>query len=202
MIQNIIFDIGNVLVRWDPHAIIRNTFPPALDHEKIFHDFFKVPIWFALNRGELTLVEASLAYQQQGYAAADVDAFVDQVFASLIELPASIQTLEHFAQEGYRLFALTDNIKEILDHLYARYPFFGRFEGIISSSHVGCLKPDPKIYQYLLQKYQLRAEECFFIDDLEKNIQGAHAVGMQGAILSDQNSWNTIFEMINANKMT
>ena len=65
------------------------------------------------------------------------------------------------------------------------YPFLDWFDGLVISGREGLVKPDAAIYRLLLERYGLRAEECLFIDDVERNIQGARAVGMQAVLFTN-----------------
>ena len=85
----------------------------------------------------------------------------------------------HFIKEaGYRIFILSN----AADSFYTYFPSFlplNFFDGIVVSADVRMIKPDPGIYRYLLERYGLKAEECLFVDDVQANVNGAVAVGMQ-----------------------
>lgn len=184
-IKNIVFDIGNVLVLWDPVQIIRQYYTDIAAPEALADEIFQRHSWEELSKGKITEAEA---IQQQAkrlrLPASDLEALIAQAKASLIQIEGSVTLLKRAHQANYSLFALTDNTHEILAHLKERYDFWDLFEGIVSSAEVGHVKPEPEIYQHLLETYHLKPEETLFIDDLEKNITGAKQMGMDGFVFT------------------
>jgi putative hydrolase of the HAD superfamily len=104
---------------------------------------------------------------------------------SLIPLDGSFELLEEIYNLGIPLYSITDNVKEIVSFLKTKYNFFDKFIGVAISAHIGVLKPCEKIYQYLLDRYQLVPQDTVFIDDLHANVEGARMVGMKGIHFSD-----------------
>ena len=78
----------------------------------------------------------------------------------------------------YPLYALTDNVKELVHYLKSKYQFWSKFSGAIVSAEVGYLKPSPEIYQCLISEYYLVPAETLFIDDHMPNVEGARLTGM------------------------
>ncbi len=78
------------------------------------------------------------------------------------------------------MYALTDNVAEIVEYLKATYKFWPLFDGAVVSAELGVLKPQPEIYQALLSNNGLEASETVFIDDVPYNVEGAKTVGMAG----------------------
>jgi putative hydrolase of the HAD superfamily len=183
-IKNIVFDIGNVLLCWDPPAIITQTFPEETQPEKLAtltQLIFKSPIWYDLNLGKLTEGEAITQYRQQANIAVDkLTVLMDNIKTSLLPISGSFELLEKLHTAGFSLFALTDNVKEIVAFLRKKYSFWERFQGVVVSAEVGCLKPSPEIYNHLLETYHLVAEQTVFIDDLSANVGGALALNIHG----------------------
>ena len=179
--------IGNVLVRWDPLAIVAKAFGDRHDDpDSMRHDLFAgTDIWRALNRGELTVAEAKQAYVRDGLLNADgADGFFAAIFASLDPIEGTQRLMHRLADNGYRLFALTDNVHEIVAHLRERHNFWPLFEGVANSADIGVLKPDPRIYRHLFDTHAIRPEESVFLDDVAANIDGAKAVGMHGFVFT------------------
>ncbi len=180
MIKNIVFDVGNVLVVWDPASVVAKIFPDE-NTEELTKAIFKSDLWFDLNLGRLTIPEAIKRYERTlGFEVTILDHLLDEVKKSLLPIPESFLLLNQLHEAKYSLFALTDNIREFMVYLQATYDFWPKFKGIVVSAEVGFLKPAPEIYDFLLKKFALNAKETLFIDDLLPNILGAKRLGMQG----------------------
>ena len=94
------------------------------------------------------------------------------------ELGSQEEVLNELKKEGYRTFGLTNWSAETLPRVIDQYEFFKLFEGIVVSGEEHLVKPDPRIFKVLLNRYNLKADECLFIDDSAKNIQAAQLLGM------------------------
>lgn len=79
---------------------------------------------------------------------------------------------------GYKVYALTNNVRETVEHVQATYTFWSLFDGTTVSADLGLLKPDPQIYHAMLNQHGIDASETVFIDDMLYNVEGAQAVGM------------------------
>ncbi len=178
-IRNVIFDIGNVIVRWDPVHIITQCFGAARATPEIVGAVFGPDIWHPLNRGTLTGAEARAAYcAALGLSALEADTLFAEINASLTPVEGTRALMDRLAAAGYRLFALSDNVHELVTHLKTTQDFWPLFEGAIISAEVGLLKPDPAIYETLLQTFDLNAGECVFLDDVPANVAGAQSAGL------------------------
>lgn len=186
-IRNIVFDIGNVVVPWNPDAIVRD----ALGAERVEDPGFRSPlsgnsIWLAVNRGEHSLEDAKGHYiAQHGLTGAEVDRLYEALFASLVLIEDTPPLMRELHAAGYRLFAITDNVHEIVAFLKERYDFWSMFEHAAVSAEIGTLKPDPAIYRHLLDAGDLEPGECLFFDDIPANVAGAEAVGMVSRVFTD-----------------
>ncbi len=179
-IKNIIFDIGNVMVRWDPLSITTELFPEHPNIAQLNQQLFKSATWFDLNLGKITDQQALQQYQQNlGIDPKQLEQLMPAVKRSLTPITGSAELVAQLYQAQYPLYALTDNTKEIMAFLKAEYDFWRMFRGVVVSAEIGVLKPNPAIYEYLLNTYQLTAQETLFIDDHQPNIDGAQAVGIQ-----------------------
>jgi putative hydrolase of the HAD superfamily len=180
-IETIVFDIGNVLLRWQPETPVAKIFP---DHPDIFgltKLLFRSEPWNAYNRGTLSLDELEAHYRQ---TLPEVDmsqwpALMAAIYDSLEPLPGSVELLTELYSQGYPLYCITDNTRDIMAHILAKYDFWHMFGDIITSYDVGILKPNPEIYQTLLTQYSLTPNTTLFLDDWAPNVAGAIAVGME-----------------------
>ncbi|MEZ9061662.1 HAD family hydrolase [Vibrio sp. 10N.261.52.E6] len=179
--QNVVFDVGNVIVRWSPLEITQLTFGNIADPEARELSIFQSAIWSDLNKGFLTENEAKLRYQQElDLSSLECDRLFYYVKKTQILLHGSVDLIERVKRAGYGVYALTDNVVEIVEHLKATYEFWPLFDGAAVSAELSMLKPQPEIYQALLSNNGLEASETVFIDDMPYNVEGAKAVGMAG----------------------
>jgi putative hydrolase of the HAD superfamily len=180
-IKNVIFDFGQVLVRFDPAYIVaQHTSDPAAA-EAIRAVVFDLAYWNRLDAGEVTDEEAIAEFRRRlPPALCDLG---EQVFRSWIDhLPpiAPMQSLVRGLRARGVPFYLLSNISIAFADRADEFPIFREFTKCIFSGPCHMAKPDPAIYRHLLRECGIRAEETLFIDDSEKNIQGAHAVGIEG----------------------
>ena len=187
-IRNDVYDIGNVLVRWDSLGIVEAAFGLSGEEAKARRHalFGETDIWRALNRGEHTEAGAKTAYVEAGLLTADeADAMFAALYDSLHLLEDTPPLMERLKAAGYRIFALTDNVREIVAHLSDQYAWWALFEGVTNSAELGCLKPDPRMYRHVLETNGLAAEETVFLDDMPGNVEGARAAGMHAFVFTD-----------------
>ncbi|WP_112480949.1 HAD family hydrolase [Vibrio variabilis] len=179
-IKNVVFDVGNVIVRWSPIEIVNLTFGTQGDasHQRA-KQIFQNDIWLELNKGQLTEAETKTRYQAEiDLTPEECDRLFYYVKETQILLHGSIDLIKKLKAAGYRIFALTDNVHEIVAHLQQRYKFWGLFEHATVSAELGVLKPSDDIYQALLEQNNLVANETVFLDDMPYNVDGALKNGL------------------------
>ncbi|MGF1695726.1 HAD family phosphatase [Vibrio lamellibrachiae] len=178
-IKNVVFDVGNVIVRWSPLEIIRLTFGTIEQPEQLAISLFQSETWLDLNKGFITESDAKTQYQiQYDLSVEDCERLFYYVKQSQILIYGSVELIKRLKSSGYHIYALTDNVVEIVSHLQATYDFWALFEGAMVSAEVGLLKPQPEIYDSLLSQHDILASETVFIDDMPNNVKGAKAVGI------------------------
>jgi HAD superfamily hydrolase (TIGR01509 family) len=181
MIRNIIFDLGNVLISFRPSEyLVKNNYSPA-KKQIILADIIRSREWLLLDRGELSLGEAiDLIAVRSSLTRAEIAFFFDKRIEIMFPLDNNIKLLPELKKEGYGLYYLSNFPSDIFDEVKRSYPFFEYFDGGIISAYVRLTKPDLKIFSLLFHKYNLQAKECFFIDDIEENVNVAISTGMKG----------------------
>jgi putative hydrolase of the HAD superfamily len=179
--QERVFDVGNVFVRWSPEEVVERCFGiprGGAENERRAHEIFRSPIWLAVNRGELTRAAAEQAYcADHALTASESSALFFHAMDHQVPILGTEELARLLKDAGYRIFGLTDNVREIVAHSKERYAFWKLFEGVIVSAEVGVLKPDEKIFKHLLRSFDLEAEETVFLDDTLRNVEGARRVG-------------------------
>jgi 2-haloacid dehalogenase len=182
----VVFDIGNVLIHWDPRRLYR----------RIFDDEAKVT-WFLthvchaawnldLDRGRPwseAIAERIAAFPEHAAEVRAYDERWDEMVAGAIE--GSVALLEALDALGVPLYAITNFSRGKFDRAAERFPFFSRFRGTIVSGDEGLVKPDPAIFELLLRRFNLAAQDCLFIDDSAANVASAGRLGMATHHFSD-----------------
>ncbi len=193
MIKNIVFDVGNVLVRYDPDFIVSCAFPAHEDPKALVQGIFKHQTWYELNLGQISEQQAIKEYHSRlGLEIEQLENLAQIVKESLIPIPGSIELLKQL-HSTYPLYALTDNTHEIMAYLKQRYDFWPLFNGVVVSASIGHLKPSKEIFHHLLSTYQLVAHETLFLDDIARNVEGARNVGIKAILF--ENTEQTVNEM-------
>jgi 2-haloacid dehalogenase len=179
--MNVVFDIGNVLIHWDPRALYRKIFTSEDDVEWFLANVC-TPDWnLEQDRGRSfddAIAEATLRHPEHAEAIAAYHHRWHETIVAPIE--GSIAVLQDLAAQGTPLYAITNWHQDKFRETQARFPFLGTsFRDIVVSGDERLVKPDPAIYRLLLDRNGLEASSCLFIDDSPKNVAGAKAVGMK-----------------------
>ena len=178
--MNLVFDLGGVVVRWDPDAIIAGVFPDAGTRSRIKADVFSHPDWLELDRGTLGREEAiARAAQRIGVALDEMRRLVHAVPPSLTVFPDTVDLLYRLKRQGYPLYCLSNMHFASIEYLESRHTFWEVFDGRVISCRLRLCKPEPAIYEHLLRTYALAAGETLFIDDVQKNLDAAAELGIR-----------------------
>ncbi len=180
--DTIIFDLGGVLIDWNPEYLYRKILP---DEKERAYFLTKVCSsgWNVQQDAGRPLAEATqILVEQFPHYEAAIRAFYGRWTEMLGGVEeGTLQILEDLYQTGsHRLYALTNWSAETFPIARRRYPFLQYFEGILVSGEERMKKPDREIYQLLLSRYGIPAKRAVFIDDSLKNVQGALACGIHG----------------------
>jgi putative hydrolase of the HAD superfamily len=179
-VMNIIFDIGNVLVKWDPIEIVRSVITTA-GAVRVAEHLFWHSDWHDIDRGTRTIAEITLRAAERTDIDEDIVAAIYQaVPASLTPLSESVDLLNQLKAEGHAIYALSNMGHDNAAYLAKTAAFWSQFDGRVISAEVNLVKPDPKIYQHLLNQFGLTNSDCVFIDDSLDNIQVAENLGIKG----------------------
>jgi len=178
--KNIIFDLGGVLIDWNPKYVYRTIFDTDLEVDRFLNDICTMS-WNVQQDAGRPLAEATeLLVRQHPKWTTEIKAYYSRWEEMLGEAVAgTVDILQHFvADDRYQVYALTNWSAETFPIAQARFDFLSWFEGIVVSGDEKCIKPNPKIYKVLFDRYGLLPEECLFIDDNKANVQGSVNMGM------------------------
>ncbi len=180
MIKNIIFDLGNVLINFKPEKfLVRYT-----KDEKYIKSFISKVIrdkfWLNLDRGILSLEKAKKKFiEKYPEDSSFILTFFKEWMEMLTPIEGNIKILSELKSNAYKVFVLSNYIEEAYDYVKSKYDFFSLFDGKIISAKEKIIKPEPEIYQKLIEKYELIPEECVFIDDSQANLLQARKIKMK-----------------------
>lgn len=175
----VIWDFGNVIVRWDARTLYSKIFPDPVERDRFLTQVC-TPDWHVETDRGLPFAEnlARLIPLHPHYEA-EIRAWHerwDEMFSGPIaETEAAIHAL---AERGVPQYGLSNISHETLDSTLAMSPAFGRLAGYVASGHEGVIKPDPAIYHLALDRFGLQPHEALFVDDSARNIAAAQALGL------------------------
>ena len=178
-IRAIIFDFGNVLLEWNPRYVYQRFFPD--DPASIEHFLQEVNFmeWNLLQDQGRPFAEGVAALSQQfPHYSHLIQAYHDNWIDSLGDsLDGTVEVMKELKQAGYPLYGLSNWSAETFPFARQKHDFFGLLDDYVISGEVGHVKPNPEIFQILLERIGRSASECLFIDDSLANIQQAEKMG-------------------------
>jgi 2-haloacid dehalogenase len=178
----VVFDLGGVLLQWNPRFLYRKLFP---GDEQAMEDFLATVCtqeWnerqdagrpFAAGVGELVAKHADKTHLIEAFRAR----FNEMIPAAI---DGSVEILLELSRAGVPLYALTNFSAETFPSQRARFAFLSAFDGIVVSGEEGVIKPDPRIFRILLERYAIEPAHAVFVDDNAANAVAATALGMHG----------------------
>lgn len=179
-INTIIFDLGGVLIDWNPRYLYRKLFDKEEDMEYFLANICTGD-WNEQQDAGRALEEATQLLVNQYPSQADlIKAFYGR-WTEMINgsIQGTVDILEQLHQDQrYPLYALTNWSAETFPYALANFPFLQYFKGIVVSGEEKLKKPDRRIYDLILNRYNIDSSKAVFIDDSLKNINGAKAVGL------------------------
>jgi putative hydrolase of the HAD superfamily len=195
--RNVIFDIGGVILEWNPDAILESYSNHAELRATLRTALFEHPDWLQLDRGVLSETEALARLETRtSLPSSELVGLLDAVRASLKPKVDTLALLESLVRREVPLYCLSNMSPATFAYLHEQHTFWDRFRGIVISGEVKLMKPEPEIFEYLLRRYDLSASETIFIDDHPPNIRGAQAVGLRTILFQDARQCETELEQL------
>ena len=179
IIKAIIFDYGNVLLDWNPRNVYRHYFPNDPEAMEQFLQEVNFMEWNAHQDKGRPFVEGVAILSEQFPQHADlIRAYHEHWVDSIGEaFTGTVEILKQLKQAGYPLYGFSNWSAETFPFAREKYDFFDLFDDMVISGAVGFVKPEPEIYQIILDKIGRPAGECLFIDDSLPNINQANTMG-------------------------
>jgi len=185
-VSAVLWDIGNVIVRWDPRTLYAKFFKEPAQCDRFlshvctmeWHVAHDLGVTFADNRAPLLerfpdYADAIHAWETRWW---------DMFSGPIAETEAAIEAL-HAA--GVPQFALSNMSHEVFDGITAMSPAFERLGGYVISAEIATMKPDPSIYALACERFGFAPGEFLFVDDSARNIDGARALGFDAHHFTD-----------------
>lgn len=185
MIKNIIFDVGKVLVEWEPETAMRKLGIEESVIEAVADATVRSVAWDACDRSVKSsaeiledLVSSAPEYEKE------IRLFWENIRLAVWQYDYVKEWMHVLKEQGYRLYILSNYGEWTYEHTQEALSFLKDVDGALFSFQVKQIKPEPEIYQSLLKKYDLVPEECLFMDDRAENIEAACAQGMEGLVFT------------------
>ena len=188
-IQNVVFDMGGVLLEWNPPAVIARLHPDPATQATIREQMFEHADWHDFDRGTLTYDDAILHFAKQtGLTQEETRALIHSTRESLKPIEGTVRLLEQLASAGVHTYLLSNMPVSTYDYLVQRHAFFSHFKDLVISGAILLIKPDPAIFKHLVQQTGIAPAESVFIDDLLKNVIAARECGFHAIQFTDSES--------------
>lgn len=183
MIRSVVFDMGRVLIGFDPPAYLAAVSSDAADRALLQRAVFSSVEWAQMDLGVKTDEEALAAMCTHLPARLHTAArrLVMEWDQPLVPVPGMAALIAELKARGCGIYLLS-NASLRQKEYWPRIPGSALFDGRVVSAECGLVKPQPEIYRLLLASCRLRAEECVFVDDMPLNAAAACTVGMQGFV--------------------
>ena len=185
-VQAVVFDLGGVLIDWDPRHLYRRIFDSEEEMEA-FLSTVCTPEWNAeLDRGRSFEEMVELLRSEHPERGDQIEAYHlrwDEMLGESFE--GSVRILRELHSAGYPLYALTNWSAETFHIARERYGFLSLFEEIVVSGEVGVVKPDPRIYELLVERTGLDPRRTVFVDDRPENVRAAKKHGFIGVLFQE-----------------
>ena len=183
MIKNIIFDLGNVIINYNQNKIINNFTEKEEEIKYIYDEIFHAPEWTLMDLGDITNDEAiEIINKRKEFKYEKLtQEFLHEWHKKQPINRDIVEIAKILKNNGYNLFVLSNMANQTYEY-FKNDEFFSLCTGIVISAHEHVKKPDEKVYRLLLDRYNLNAEECLFIDDDDsgKNYETANKIGIKG----------------------
>ncbi len=198
MIDNFVFDLGNVLVDYNPMRCILGYTHNISDANYIASEVFASPEWAELDKGSLDYEKALEIWSSRmpERLLADVHTIVENFHKHLPEKKEMTEIVKRLKKAGKKVYVLT-NVSERFPLMAEGLEVMKSVDGYVASYQEKAVKPSPEIYSILLGRFSLKPEDCIFIDDNSDNVLTAKKFGMAGYVFDgDVNKLEETFETL------
>ena len=178
----VVFDLGGVLIDWDPRHLYRKLFDGDENAVEAFLGEVCTVEWNRRQDAGRTFAEAVAELLPRHADKRElIEAFgrrFDEMITGAVD--GTVDILAELTQARVPCYGLTNWSAETFPPQRLRFPFLSWFDGIVVSGEEGVIKPDPRIFRILLERYRIAPQEAVFIDDNPENAAAADALGIHG----------------------
>ncbi len=188
-IKNFVFDFGNVLFKWDIDDIINHYVESEKDKLEIKEVIFQSKEWTMLDNGTITYDEAERIFKNK--LSEHLEIKVNELLKTWYEQMPLNKPICDFIKKlkinNYKVYALSNTHVSVYEYI-KRLDIGSYFDGFIISAVEKMIKPNYDIYNILIEKFNLKPNECLFIDDTKENVLGAEKCGLHGFVYDITNT--------------
>jgi 2-haloacid dehalogenase len=182
-LDTVVFDVGNVLIDWDPRYLYRKMFGTEKEMEDFLSEVGVMGWHLEQDRGRSLQAGTEVLISRHPEYAREIQAFYgrwEEMFGGGIS--GSVAVLRELRDRGYALYALTNYSSETFPLARRQYGFLEWFDQIVVSGEEGLVKPDREIYDLLVRRTGLDPAASAFVDDREENVRTAEDLGFTGVV--------------------
>lgn len=199
MYKNIIFDIGNVLLSFEPKEYMKTKIKIREENiEKLFKEIFLSEEWLMLDRGT---IEEPMAIERIIERNAELSEDIKTVFKDwysiLVPIPKTVELLKSLKSKGYNIYYLSNFHDLAFKDVTNKNEFFNLFDGGVVSYEEKLLKPEEEIYKRLIERYNLIPEETIFVDDTKVNVEAAKKLGIRAFVFESPEKFEEDLRKLN-----
>jgi putative hydrolase of the HAD superfamily len=177
--MDIVFDIGNVILEWNPQRLVGSVFSCKTESKEAIENIIDHEDWQMLDKGTLSLEEAILrANERCNIGVNKIRKLFEETPKSLLPIQETIDVIMELSEKGYSLYVLSNMHKHTYEYLLVAHDMWKLFSGIVISSHIKSIKPESEIFEYLIGTYNLIPKNTVFLDDMGINIEAAEKFGL------------------------
>jgi 2-haloacid dehalogenase len=184
--DTVVFDLGGVLIDWDPRHLYRQLFTDQDEMERFLATVCTLEWHHRFDAGRPIAEGVAELVERHPDHEPMIRAYAERwqgMFAG--EVPGSVAVLEELDDGGVRLFAITNWPAETFPEARERFRFLARFDGIVVSGVEGVTKPDPRLFRVLVDRHGVDPAASLFVDDAPVNVEGASALGFRTERFTD-----------------
>ena len=187
MIKNIIFDVGDVLLEYRWKDMLKDYGLPDDEAYKVGNLMFNDNLWHEFDLANMTHDEIVGQYLKNYPEYSEVmQWFMTHGELMHVKREDVWEKAQKLKEKGYGIYILSNYSQELFEKHTKDAPFISLADGAVVSYQIHITKPDEKIYLYLLDKYNLKAEECLFFDDREENTEAARKLGIEAVTVTSR----------------